>query len=91
MNKYSPHIATFYQEVWPDAVLAGKTADREAVNHGGLYGFNKGQNCIVLPQPKTYTASRFFDIPCSYKGLSEPLDPNDEPKETAYGWMIHKY
>jgi len=91
ITKFSPNLATFYAEVWPDAVLAGKTADREAVNVGGLYGFNKGQNCIVLPQPKTYTASRFFDIPCSYKGLSEPLNPNDDPKETAYGWMIHKY
>tara|TARA_B100000287_G_scaffold410505_1_gene438992 strand:- start:26521 stop:30366 length:3846 start_codon:yes stop_codon:yes gene_type:complete len=89
--KYSDAIGDYYQELWPDVVSTSKTADREVIQRGGLYGFNNGKRCIELPQPKAYTASRFFDIPCTYKGISEPLDPDVEPEPTAFGWMIHKY
>mgnify|MGYP003323834839 CR=1 FL=1 len=89
--KYSDAIGDYYQELWPDVVSTSKTAYREVIQRGGLYGFNNGKRCIELPQPKAYTASRFFDIPCTYKGISEPLDPDVEPEPTAFGWMIHKY
>ena len=78
----STAFATMYQTSYSDAQTAAKAADGEMDKLSDFYGWNNGQECIVMAQPKFYNVTRFKDLPCPY------LD-----KETgkAFGFIVYKY
>lgn len=78
----STAFATMYQTSYSDAQTAAKAADGEMDKLSDFYGWNNGQECIVMAQPKFYNVTRFKDLPCPYL---------DEETGKAFGFIVYKY
>ena len=83
--KASPRFREMMNNQYPDMLSAVRLTDDRSDGFSDLWGWNNRKNCIKLPQPKLYTATRFFDIPCPY------IELNEEKKQRAYGYMVYKY
>lgn len=86
----SPAIKDWANEQYPQMMSVLRTAQAEASSLEGLWGWNKlgrnnQTNCINIPQPKLYSVTRFYDLPCPYMGV------NEKGETRAYGFMIYKY
>lgn len=86
----SPAINEWANNQYPQMMSVLRTAQAEANSLEGLWGWNKlGRNnqssCISIPQPKLYSVTRFYDLPCPYMGV------NEKGETRAYGFMIYKY
>lgn len=86
----SPAIKDWANEQYPQMMSLLKNAQAEADSFEGLWGWNKlgrnnQTNCINIPQPKLYSVTRFYDLPCPYMGV------NEKGETRAYGYMIYKY
>jgi len=78
----STAFAEMYQTSYSEAQQAAAVADGEHDKLSDFYGWNNGQECIVIPQPKFYNVTRFKDLPCPY------IDPDSG---RAFGWIVYKY
>ena len=85
MIKSSDEFAEFMDNQYPTLLAASRDGDGKAENIGGLYGFNGGSPCVKIGQPKFYSATRFYDIPCPY------IKTNEDGDNRAFGYMVHKY
>ena len=56
--------------------------DDSSTSLSDLYGWNSGDECISIAQPKFKTVIRLQDLPCPYV---------DADNGRNYGWMIYKY
>jgi len=83
--KASPRFNEMMNNQYPEMLSGVRMTDDRSDGFSDLWGWNNKKNCIELPQPKLYTATRFFEIPCPY------LDLNEEGKQRAYGYMVYKY
>jgi hypothetical protein len=86
----SPAINEWANNQYPQMMSVLRTAQAEANSLEGLWGWNKlgrnnQTNCINIPQPKLYSVTRFYDLPCPYMGV------NEKGETRAYGFMIYKY
>ena len=84
-TKYSDSFKEMMNNQYPDMLGGVRQTDKKSGDFSDLWGWNNKQNCINLPQPKLYTATRFFEIPCPYTELG------DDKKQKAYGYMVYKY
>ena len=91
VRKVSDGINDYLNGPFSQVRQAAQESDQRSTALSGVYGWNGGKACIEIPQPKTYAVSRFFDMPCSYRGTSNPLSPLEDPKPVAFGWVVHKY
>jgi len=80
--KNSTAFAQMFQTTYSEATIAAKAADGEMDKLSDFYGWNNGQECIVIPQPKFYNVTRFKDLPCPYL---------DEETGKAFGFIVYKY
>ena len=71
-----------YNVEYNQALNAGAEADRVHERLSDLYGWNSGNECISIPQPKFYNVTRFKDLPCPYI---------DRETGRAFGWIVYKY
>jgi len=78
----STAFAEMYTTSYGEAQLAAKVADGEHDKLSDFYGWNNGQECITIPQPKFYNVTRFKDLPCPY------IDPDSG---RAFGFIVYKY
>ena len=83
--KASPRFNEMMNNQYPEMLKGVRITDDRSDGFSDLWGWNNKDNCIKLPQPKLYTATRFFDIPCPY------IELNEEGKQRAYGYMVYKY
>ena len=82
----SDGFAEFDRKVMGE-VYAGviKNDEYSATAGKGLYGFQGGDKCFDMAQPKLYNVQRWFDVPCAY------LDVGSDGKQKAFGYMPFKY
>lgn len=78
----STAFAEMFQTSYSEAQRAASVADGEHDKLSDFYGWNNGQECIVIPQPKFYNVTRFKDLPCPY------IDPDSS---RAFGFIVYKY
>lgn len=82
----SKETSDMVSQRFPSIFEASANADIIGSRYNGVYGFQGGQRCADIDQPKLYNATRFVDLPCP----TRELDPETN-KVTAVGWMVHKY
>ena len=85
MVRGSDEFSEFMDNQYPTLLASSRDADGKADSLGGLYGFNGGNPCVKIGQPKFYSAQRFYDIPCPY------IKTNENGDNRAFGYMVHKY
>ena len=67
---------------YPEMKRGATTSDESTTSLSDLYGWNSGDECISIAQPKFKTVTRLQDLPCPYV---------DEDTGKNFGWMIYKY
>ena len=67
---------------YPEMKRGATTSDESTTSLSDLYGWNSGDECISMFQPKFKTVTRLQDLPCPYV---------DEDTGKNFGWMIYKY
>ncbi len=67
---------------YPEMKRGATTADESTTSLSDLYGWNGGDECISIAQPKFKTVTRLQDLPCPYV---------DDDTGRNFGWMIYKY
>ena len=71
-----------YNVEYSQVINQANEADRVHERLSDLYGWNNGNECITIPQPKFYNVTRFKDLPCPYI---------DKESGRAFGWIVYKY
>ena len=67
---------------YPEMKRGAIATDDSTTSLSDLYGWNGGDECISIAQPKFKTVTRLQDLPCPY------VDPDTGRN---FGWMIYKY
>lgn len=77
-QQFKDVMSTDYDKIQQEAQVADSITD----SLSDLYGWNSGNECITIPQPKFYNVTRFRDLPCPYI---------DESSGRAFGFIVYKY
>ena len=81
INNVEP-FRDMYNVEYSQVLNQANEADRVHERLSDLYGWNNGNECITIPQPKFYNVTRFKDLPCPYI---------DKESGRAFGWIVYKY
>ena len=82
ITAHSEQFKDMMSTQYPLIQSAAAESDNTAGRLSSFFGWNNGQECINIPQPKFYNVTRFVDLPCPYI---------DEETGRAFGWIVYKY